>query len=199
MPICLYVDGEILILNKSVQSQNILYYILISRNFWTVRDVLTQRKYTVCCSAYSKNGQDCRKFSWFHAAAVFRRLISLGCEGQSKYQIKSILIAKCSQEITLAHYMNASQTGTKSRQRGLMLSLPWSSTLMMSFGTPQALSLPTMTERMRNCQPKPKIGLDLLLQLVPCKSMGPGDIHPRVLKDLADIIVKLLSMGFSSV
>ncbi|RMC06922.1 hypothetical protein DUI87_16373 [Hirundo rustica rustica] len=31
-----------------------------------------------------------------------------------------------------------------------------------------------MTERMRKSQPKPKTGLDLLFQMVLCKSMGPG-------------------------
>ncbi|KAJ7410728.1 hypothetical protein WISP_106515 [Willisornis vidua] len=30
----------------------------------------------------------------------------------------------------------------------------------------------------------------------PCKSMGPNEIHPRILKELADAIAKLLSMIF---
>lgn len=55
---CFCVGGEIVILNKSVQSLNILYYILISRNVWTIRDVLTQWKDIVCCSAYKKMGLD---------------------------------------------------------------------------------------------------------------------------------------------
>lgn len=58
MPMCLCIDGEILILNKSVPTLNILYYILISRKFWTIRDVLTQCKDTACCSAYKKKGLD---------------------------------------------------------------------------------------------------------------------------------------------
>ncbi|KAJ7426168.1 hypothetical protein WISP_18107 [Willisornis vidua] len=40
----------------------------------------------------------------------------------------------------------------------------------------------------------PDIVQDLLLQLYPCQSMGPDGIHPRILKELADVIVKSLSM-----
>lgn len=126
----------------------------------------------------------------------------MGCGEQSKYQIKSILVAKSSQEITLAHYMVSMitlQTGTKSRQRDLMLSLPWFPTVMMSFGIPQALSWPAMTERIRNSQPRLKIGIDLLLQQVSSKTMGQGETHPMIFKDLADVIVKLPSMDFSRV
>lgn len=39
---------------------------------------------------------------------------------------------------------------------------------------PQALSWAPMTVRMRNSQPRPKPEVDLLLQLVPYRSMGPG-------------------------
>ncbi|KAJ7404802.1 hypothetical protein WISP_143578 [Willisornis vidua] len=37
---------------------------------------------------------------------------------------------------------------------------------------------------------------DLLLQLDPYKSMGPEGFHPRILKGLADVIVKPLLMIF---
>ncbi|KAF4796459.1 hypothetical protein TURU_083970 [Turdus rufiventris] len=42
----------------------------------------------------------------------------------------------------------------------------------------------------------PKLVQDLLLQLDPYNSMGPDGIHPRILKDLADVIAKPLSMIF---
>ncbi|KAJ7421823.1 hypothetical protein WISP_41053 [Willisornis vidua] len=37
---------------------------------------------------------------------------------------------------------------------------------------------------------------DLLLQLDPYKSLGPDGIHPRILKELAGVIIKSLSMIF---
>lgn len=37
---------------------------------------------------------------------------------------------------------------------------------------------------------------DLLLQLDPYKSMGPDRIYPRILKEMADVIIKPLSMFF---
>ncbi|KAJ7420929.1 hypothetical protein WISP_45802 [Willisornis vidua] len=42
----------------------------------------------------------------------------------------------------------------------------------------------------------PEIVQYLLLQLDPNKSMGPGGIHPRIVKELADIVAKPLSMIF---
>ncbi|KAJ7395326.1 hypothetical protein BTVI_155997 [Pitangus sulphuratus] len=42
----------------------------------------------------------------------------------------------------------------------------------------------------------PKTVGDLLLQLEPCKSMGPDGIQTRILKGLADLIAKPLSMIF---
>ncbi|KAJ7404854.1 rna-directed dna polymerase from mobile element jockey-like [Willisornis vidua] len=42
----------------------------------------------------------------------------------------------------------------------------------------------------------PEILWDLLLWLYPYKSMGPVGIHPRILKELADVITKPLSMIF---
>ncbi|KAJ7396261.1 rna-directed dna polymerase from mobile element jockey-like [Pitangus sulphuratus] len=43
---------------------------------------------------------------------------------------------------------------------------------------------------------KPEILWDLLLQLDPFKSMRPDGIHPRILKELTDVIAKPLSMIF---
>ncbi|KFO96513.1 RNA-directed DNA polymerase from mobile element jockey, partial [Calypte anna] len=37
---------------------------------------------------------------------------------------------------------------------------------------------------------------DLLLQLDPYKSMGPDGIHPRILREVADIICRPLSISF---
>ena len=42
----------------------------------------------------------------------------------------------------------------------------------------------------------PEIVQDLLLQLDPYKSVGPDGIHPRILKELADIITPSLLMIF---
>ncbi|KAJ7419438.1 hypothetical protein WISP_54013 [Willisornis vidua] len=42
----------------------------------------------------------------------------------------------------------------------------------------------------------PEIVWDLLLQVYPYKPIGPHGIHPRILKELADVIPKLLSMTF---
>ncbi|RMC20265.1 hypothetical protein DUI87_01111 [Hirundo rustica rustica] len=42
----------------------------------------------------------------------------------------------------------------------------------------------------------PELVQDLLLQLDPYKSMGPNGIHTRILKELADVIAKPLSMNF---
>ncbi|KAJ7406026.1 hypothetical protein WISP_136303 [Willisornis vidua] len=42
----------------------------------------------------------------------------------------------------------------------------------------------------------PEIVQDLLLQLDPYKCMGPDEIHPRILKELAHVIAKSLSMIF---
>uniref|UniRef100_A0A8C3CED8 Cullin-4B n=1 Tax=Cairina moschata TaxID=8855 RepID=A0A8C3CED8_CAIMO len=75
-----------------------------------------------------------------------------------------------------------------------MPSLPLSSTLMMGFGTELENhdsgndKLPTNPEHVR----------DLLLHLDPYKSMGPNGIHPRLLKELADIIAGRLNY-FSTV
>ncbi|KAJ7421899.1 RNA-directed DNA polymerase from mobile element jockey [Willisornis vidua] len=42
----------------------------------------------------------------------------------------------------------------------------------------------------------PEIVKDLLLQVDPYTSIRPDGIHPRMLKELADVITKLLSMIF---
>ncbi|KAJ7419199.1 hypothetical protein WISP_55348 [Willisornis vidua] len=42
----------------------------------------------------------------------------------------------------------------------------------------------------------PEIVWDLLLELDPYKSKGPDGIHPRILKELADVIAKPLTMIF---
>ncbi|KAJ7424716.1 RNA-directed DNA polymerase from mobile element jockey [Pitangus sulphuratus] len=42
----------------------------------------------------------------------------------------------------------------------------------------------------------PALVWDLLLQLDPCKSIGPNGIHPRILKELVGVIAQPLSMIF---
>ncbi|KAJ7427603.1 hypothetical protein WISP_05587 [Willisornis vidua] len=42
----------------------------------------------------------------------------------------------------------------------------------------------------------PEIVWDLLLQLDPYKSIGPDGIHPRILKDVTDVITEPLSVIF---
>ncbi|TRZ16483.1 hypothetical protein HGM15179_010612 [Zosterops borbonicus] len=42
----------------------------------------------------------------------------------------------------------------------------------------------------------PEIVQELLLQLDPCRSMGHHEIQPRILKELADVMAKLLLMIF---
>ncbi|KAJ7407900.1 hypothetical protein WISP_123992 [Willisornis vidua] len=42
----------------------------------------------------------------------------------------------------------------------------------------------------------PEIVQDLLIQMNRYKSMGPDGIHPRILKELAHVIVKPLSVTF---
>ncbi|GAB0194946.1 sorting nexin-12 [Grus japonensis] len=65
---------------------------------------------------------------------------------------------------------------------------------MMGPGTPGALCWKTVTGGKINCQPTMKLVQDLLLQLDAHKSMGPDGIHPRVLKELANVIVGPLSI-----
>uniref|UniRef100_A0A8B9CHE2 Reverse transcriptase domain-containing protein n=1 Tax=Anser brachyrhynchus TaxID=132585 RepID=A0A8B9CHE2_9AVES len=87
----------------------------------------------------------------------------------------------------------SSQTMTQAKQRRLTPSSPLSSTLMMGFGTQSALSWRTMTVG-NKLSTDPERVWDLLLHLDPYKSMGLDGIHPRVLKELADIIAGPLSI-----
>ncbi|PKU36241.1 rna-directed dna polymerase from mobile element hypothetical protein [Limosa lapponica baueri] len=62
--------------------------------------------------------------------------------------------------------------------------------------TPRALGWRTMTGVMDKLPFGFELVWDLLLQLNAHKSMGPNGIHPRVLKELADVILRSLSLFY---
>lgn len=109
--------------------------------------------------------------------------------GDTKYLKMSI--SKSSPKITSACFrmkMVTPQTGTQTRQRSLILSLPSSLMLMMAKRVPVSWAV-----RMVN---NLELVWDLLFQLSPYKFMGLDEIHPRTLKELANVFVRSLSMIF---
>jgi len=67
---------------------------------------------------------------------------------------------------------------------------------MMGPWTPGALCWKTLTGGDNKLTADPELVQDLLLQLDMHKSVGPTGINPRVLKELANVIVGPLSVIF---
>lgn len=88
--------------------------------------------------------------------------------------------------ISLFQNENGHPTKRDTRQRSLILSLPSSLMLMMAKRVPVSWAV-----RMVN-----NLVWDLLFQLSPYKFMGLDGIHPRTLKELANVFVRSLSMIF---
>ncbi|TRZ07852.1 hypothetical protein HGM15179_019254 [Zosterops borbonicus] len=91
--------------------------------------------------------------------------------------------------------MVTSQAGTWPRQRHLMHSLP---VFDIVDGLRESQCPEQKDHGCKNDQipVDPAAERDLLLQLDPYKSMGPKGIHPRILKELADIITRPLLIIF---
>lgn len=85
--------------------------------------------------------------------------------------------------------MVTSQTGAQTRQRCLTHPLPVSSALMTGEGDPSALSHGCHNDKLAVHS---AVVTDLLLQLDPYKFMESDGIHPRILKELDDVVKPLL-------
>lgn len=111
---------------------------------------------------------------------------------------KNTLIAKGGQEITLVRYLIRMVIS----QIWIRESIDFQCLLCLCLQHDDGFWAP-WSPKLEDCDCSneelpaiPRYVWDLLLQLVACKFMGPNGIHPRVFKELADIIERPLSIIF---